>query len=90
MTVLMTKVVPQRIDCVIECATEPCCRSINYRKTLSLHNEANCEMLHNVVYNTSRKFLETNISFDHVHLENPEKVNTINQTLIQTVYKFFR
>ncbi len=77
-TVLMTKVVPQMIVCVFECAKEPCCRSINYKKSLSLHNEPNCEMLHHVVNTTSQKFLETNCSYDHVHLVNPGKINTID------------
>ena len=78
MTVLMTKVVQQMIVCVIECAKEPCCRSINYKKTSSMHNETNCEMLHDVVNSTSKKFLETNSSYDHVHILNPEKVNIID------------
>jgi hypothetical protein len=78
MTVLMKKVVPQMIVCVIECAKESCCRSINYKKTLSSQNEPNCEMLHDVVNSTTQEFLETNSSYDHVHLLNPEKVNTIS------------
>ena len=78
MTVLMKKVVPQIIACVIECAKESCCRSINYKKTLSLQNEPNCEMLHDVVNSTSQKFLERNCSYDHVHILNQEKVNIID------------
>ncbi len=89
MKVLMTKVVPQMIVCVIQCAKEPCCRSINYKKTLSSHNEPNCEMLHDVVNSTSQKFLETNCSYDHVHLLNPNKVNTIDLNYIYRVYKYF-
>ena len=81
MRVLMTKVVPQMIVCVIECAKEPCCRSINYKKTFSFNNEPICEMLHDVVNGTSHKFLETNSSYDHVHLINPKKVNTIDLPL---------
>ncbi len=58
----------------MECATEACCRSINYKKTAPLHNEPNCEMLHDVVYNTSEKMLDKNSSYDYVYLVNPEKV----------------
>ena len=86
LTVLMTKSVPQMIVCVIECAKEPCCRSINYKKTLSSHNEPNCEMLHDVVNSTSQKFLERDSSYDHVHLLNPDKVYTIH--LVKSVYVF--
>ena len=62
----------ERIDCVIKCVQEPCCRSINYKKTSQ--NETNCEMLHDVVYNTSEKVLEKNRSHDYIYLTNPRKV----------------
>ena len=71
-TVLMIKVVSKKLDCVMECSNEPCCRSINYKKILQ--NERNCEILHNVVYNTSENALKKNSSFDYVYLVNPEKV----------------
>ncbi len=58
----------------MECATETCCRSINYKKTVSLLNEPNCEVLHDVVDDTSEKMLENNSSYDYVYLVNPEKV----------------
>ncbi len=73
-TVLMTKFVSQMIDCVMECATEPCCRSINYKKEIVLHNEPNCEILHNVIYNVSEEVLGRNSSYDYVYLINPQKV----------------
>ena len=60
----------------MDCASEQCCRSINFRNTLVLGNEKNCEMLHNVVYNTSKKLLEKNSSYEHVYLVNPQKVGT--------------
>ena len=69
---MMTKDVSERIDCIMECVKEPCCRSINYKKTFQ--NEPNCEMLHDVIYNTSEKALERNSSHDHVYLVNPQKV----------------
>ena len=81
-TVIKPIVVLHWIDCVMECATDACCRSINYKKTVSLPNEPNCEMLHDVLYNTSEKMLENNSSYDHVYLENPEKV-TIYQCIMQ-------
>jgi hypothetical protein len=73
-TVFMAKVVSQRIDCVMECATETCCRSINYKKSMVLESESNCEILHNVVYNVSEKILKENTSYDYVYLFNPHKV----------------
>ena len=76
----MTKSVPEKMDCIIECVNEPCCRSINYRKTL--RNEKNCEMLHNIVYNTSEALLERNSSYDHVYLTNPHKVGIMGHELL--------
>ena len=65
------------IDCLVECVTEPCCRSINYKKHHS-DNETNCEMLHSLVDNTtSQKSLDENNSYDHIYLINPEKVRQI-------------
>ncbi|CAB3988571.1 Hypothetical predicted protein [Paramuricea clavata] len=55
----------------MECVKEPCCRSINYKKTI--HNEPNCEMLHDVIYNTSENVLERNSSYDYVYLLDPQK-----------------
>ena len=62
----------KKIDCVIKCVQEPCCRSTNYKKTPQ--NETNCEMLHDVVYDTSEEVLEKNCSCDYVFLTNPQKV----------------
>jgi hypothetical protein len=76
-TVLMAKVVSKRIDCVMECATEPCCRSINYKKSMVAENESNCEMLHNVVYNVSERVLKEKSMYDCVYLLNPEKVKIL-------------
>ena len=64
-SVVMTKFVTQWLECVIKCVNEPCCRSMNYKKTLMQEfNEANCEMLQDVVDNTSEKDLERNLSYD--------------------------
>ena len=68
----MIKSLSQWMDCVVECVKQPCCRSINYKQTS--HGESNCEMLHNLVYNTSEKLLERNPFYDHVYLINPRKV----------------
>ena len=73
-TVLMIKVVSEKLDCVMECSNEPCCRSINYKISPTLQNEPNCEILHNMVYNTSENALERSSSYDHVYLANSEKV----------------
>ena len=73
-TVVKTKVVSDWADCVMECATEICCRSINFRKKITSENQSNCEMLHNVVYNTSEILLEKNSSYNYVYLVNPQKV----------------
>ena len=73
----MTTHVSQQLDCLIECDKEPCCRSINFKKILSSDYECNCEMLHNVVYNTSEKLLKTNASFDHVYFTSSKKVRLI-------------
>ncbi|CAB4039465.1 Hypothetical predicted protein [Paramuricea clavata] len=67
----MAKGVSQWIDCVIECVQQPCCRSINYKKVFQ--NEPNCEILHDVVYNTSEKVLERNSFYDYVYLVDPQK-----------------
>ena len=56
----------------MECATEPCCRSINYKKVLQ--NESNCELLHTVIYDESEEILEKNSSYDYIYLVNPDKV----------------
>ncbi|XP_028411161.1 techylectin-5B-like [Dendronephthya gigantea] len=72
-TVVKTNVVSEWIDCVMECATEICCRSINFKRILTSKNDSNCEMLHNVVYNTSERLLEKNSSYDYVYLVKPQK-----------------
>jgi hypothetical protein len=69
--------VSHRIDCLIECDKEPCCRSINIQKKSSSHDAQICEMLHNLVYNTSKKLLEANPSFDHVYFTSSKKVRFI-------------
>ena len=86
--VLKTKFVSQWIDCIMECATEECCRSINYKKTVPLQNEPNCEMLHDVLYNTSEKILEKNSSYDYVYLVNPEKVRIYEHSALFTRITF--
>ncbi|CAB4011448.1 Hypothetical predicted protein, partial [Paramuricea clavata] len=59
------------MECIVECVNEPCCRSTNYKK--DFQNKPNCEMLHDVVYNTSEKVLERNSSYDYVYLLDPQK-----------------
>ncbi|XP_028401514.1 uncharacterized protein LOC114524587 [Dendronephthya gigantea] len=69
----MKKCVSQMVFCLMECAKEPCCRSVNYKKTPNLQNELNCEMLHNVIYNISDDVLEKNNSYDYAYLTEPQK-----------------
>ena len=71
-TVWMVISVFEKMNCVVKCVQEPCCRSINYKKTSQ--NETNCEMFHQMVYDTSEKVLERNCSYDYVYLTNPQKV----------------
>jgi hypothetical protein len=73
-TIFTTTHVDGQLDCLIVCDKEPCCRSINFKKKSSSDDNQNCEMLHNVVYNTSEKLLETNSSFDHVYFVSSNKV----------------
>ncbi len=74
-TVYMTTVATHWINCAKECVEEPCCRSINFKKIISTQNERNCEMLHNVVYNSSnKKFLLENTSYDYIYFNHPRKV----------------
>ena len=84
-SVVMTKFVSQWMECMIECVNEPCCRSINYKKTYK--NEANCEMLHDVVYNTSEKDLERNFSYDYIYLIEPQKVIVLRNATHQPTHK---
>ena len=82
----MTKLVSQRIDCIVECAFEPCCRSINYKKTSK--NETNCEMLHDRLdtnYTTTKLLNES--SYDYVYLTNPTKVNVLLTTRANRFHK---
>jgi hypothetical protein len=74
---LTTTHVSGQLDCLIVCDKELCCRSINFKKESNSDDNQNCEMLHNVVYNTSEKLLETNAAFDHVYFVSSNKVRTI-------------
>jgi hypothetical protein len=76
-TLFTTTHVDKQLDCLIVCDKEPCCRSINFKKISSSAIEKNCEMLHNMVYNTSEKLLERDPSFDHVYFTSSEKVRMI-------------
>jgi hypothetical protein len=73
----MTTAATHWINCAMECFKEPCCRSINFKKIVAKLSERNCEMLHNVVYNTSEQVLENNASYDYIFFNNPRKVRRI-------------
>ncbi|XP_028408473.1 uncharacterized protein LOC114531032 isoform X2 [Dendronephthya gigantea] len=64
--------VSSQIQCVLSCVQEPCCRSVNYREILEQDETGLCEMLHDVIYNTSAE-LQKNCSYDHVYLLTPQK-----------------
>ena len=72
----MTTAATHWINCAQECVEEPCCRSINFKKIVTTKSERNCEMLHNVVYNTSETLLENNASYDYIYFNNPRKVGS--------------
>ena len=74
------------VYCIKICAGEPCCRSINYKKTCGLLNEPNCEMLHDVVHNASQDILEINSTYHYAYLVNPQKVQSFN-TLYDNILK---
>lgn len=70
----MTKV-STKIECILSCVQEPCCRSLNYREKLPQEENSLCEMLHDVSYNTSAE-LQKNSSYDYVYFTAPLKVAT--------------
>ena len=74
--------VSTQIECIVSCVQEPCCRSINYRQRLPQSHADLCEMLHDVVYNTSAE-LEKNRFYDYVYFNEPQKVNKITGELLQ-------
>ena len=91
--------VSSRIACVDECFAHPCCRSINYNYATSADHLNKCELLHNLVENTSY-VLERNSSFDHLFFNEPLKViklifnfkfacmkSTRSRTLYQRLYQ---
>ncbi|CAB3983413.1 Hypothetical predicted protein, partial [Paramuricea clavata] len=71
-TILKKVDVSSMMECVVSCVQEPCCRSINYRKRLPQDLASLCEMLHDVVYNTSAE-LEKNSSYDYIYFNAPRK-----------------
>ena len=70
---LQTRKVSSKLECVVSCVHDPCCRSVNYKDKPECAEESECELLHNTVYNTSRE-LKRNFSYDHISLDKPVKV----------------
>ncbi|XP_028408358.1 uncharacterized protein LOC114530936 [Dendronephthya gigantea] len=64
--------VSSKINCILSCVQEPCCRSLNYRERLPQGQTSLCEMLHDVIYNTSAE-LQKNRFYDYVYLNAPIK-----------------
>ena len=67
--------------CMDDCFAHPCCRSINYNLATSANHLNKCELLHDLVENTTQ-VLEPNSSFDHIFFTHPLKV-------IRTIYVLF-
>ena len=72
-------------DCVIECVRDPCCRSVNYKNIIIAGNEENCEMLHNLVYNTSDDLLKKNNTYNYIFFNSPMKVKTYVKDLLMSI-----
>ena len=71
--VVKVRNVSLRIACVDECFAHQCCRSMNYNYATLADHSNKCELLHNLVENTSY-VLERNSSFDHLFFNEPLKV----------------
>ena len=72
-SVFKNKNVSTKIECILLCVDEQCCRSINYKERFPpQRHHSLCEMLHDIVYDSSE--LEENCSYDYVYLTNPQKV----------------
>ncbi|XP_028398842.1 sushi, von Willebrand factor type A, EGF and pentraxin domain-containing protein 1-like [Dendronephthya gigantea] len=63
---------PNKIQCILSCVKEQCCRSVNYGERLQHDQACRCEMLHDVIGNTTAE-LESNSSYDYVYLTAPLK-----------------
>ena len=62
-----------RMVCVMSCAHDTCCRSVNFKRN-SVHKEfGDCELLHNVK-NSSSSELEKHEMYEHIPLFDPRKV----------------
>ena len=75
--IFMTTNASQFMECLLDCCKEPCCRSVNFKKTSTLEDEPKCELLHNLAYNTSKNLLQGNASYDYAYFTKPEKVRSI-------------
>ena len=74
-TILRTEYVPTKIQCIVNCAQDSCCRSLNYKHKSHCNEQSKCELLHDTLYNASDGIqLEKNKSYDHVFLNEPKKV----------------
>ena len=71
--VLEVRNVSWRSACVDDCFANPCCRSMNYNHASSTNQSNKCELLHDLVDNTSH-VLEPNSSFHHIFFYQPLKV----------------
>ena len=72
--ILRTESVPTKIQCILICAQDSCCRSLNFKHKSNCNEQSKCELLHDTLYNASDGArLEKNNSYDHVFLNEPKK-----------------
>ncbi|XP_046863743.1 uncharacterized protein LOC124457555 [Xenia sp. Carnegie-2017] len=65
--------VKNEMECIVSCAKEPCCRSINHRRRLSQGSRSLCEMLHSVLNKSKENDLNHNRFYDYIVLNSPFK-----------------
>lgn len=76
-SVLEVRNVSSLTACVDACFAHPCCRSMNYKHSTAVNQSNKCELLHNLVENSSQHTshaLEPNSSFGHFFFNQPLKV----------------
>ncbi|XP_046864159.1 uncharacterized protein LOC124458109 [Xenia sp. Carnegie-2017] len=65
--------VTNEMECIVSCAKEPCCRSINHRRKFSQGRWSLCEMLHTDLNNSKENDLKHNRFYDYIFLNSPFK-----------------
>ncbi|XP_028416200.1 sushi, von Willebrand factor type A, EGF and pentraxin domain-containing protein 1-like [Dendronephthya gigantea] len=65
--------VSSKAECISSCIKEPCCRSLNYKESSPQAEASVCEMLHDVIHNTSKQ-LQENSFYDYIYFKESQKV----------------